>query len=251
MVEAAPPAVRCTAIALGYNVTLGVVGGVSPLAATWLVHRTDNDLSPAFMIMAAGRDLVRGAADLQGKPAGKGRQAVIRRRAFAAGALTAAATVPARTAEPASIDAHAHVFVRGLKLAVDARYAPDYDASWQTLLALAERNGVGRAVILQPSFLGYDNSYLFSALRAEPGRLRGVPWISPSVETTAEEWEEMARIGVGACASRSSACRRRNGRPIATCWPKPSSATGRSISMSRASGCLRCCRSCSMAATSW
>ena len=46
-------AVRCTAIALGYNVTLGVVGGLSPLAATWLVERTGNDYSPAFMIMAA------------------------------------------------------------------------------------------------------------------------------------------------------------------------------------------------------
>ena len=97
---------------------------------------------------------------------------------------------------PAWIDAHTHVFVRGLKLAVDARYAPDYDASWQTLLALAEKNGADRAVILQPSFLGYDNSYLLSALKAEPGRFRGVPWISPSVETTADEWEEMARIGV-------------------------------------------------------
>jgi MHS family proline/betaine transporter-like MFS transporter len=53
MVEATPVAVRCTAIALGYNVTLGVVGGLSPLAATWLVNRTGNDYSPAFMIMAA------------------------------------------------------------------------------------------------------------------------------------------------------------------------------------------------------
>jgi MHS family proline/betaine transporter-like MFS transporter len=53
MVEAAPVAVRCTAIALGYNVTLGVVGGLSPLATTWLVERTGNDYSPAFMIMAA------------------------------------------------------------------------------------------------------------------------------------------------------------------------------------------------------
>jgi len=34
-------------------VALGLIGGVSPLAATWLVHRTDNDYSPAFMIMAA------------------------------------------------------------------------------------------------------------------------------------------------------------------------------------------------------
>ncbi|TAJ41958.1 MAG: MFS transporter [Reyranella sp.] len=53
MVEAAPMAVRCTAIALGYNVTLGVVGGLSPLVATWLVERTGNDYSPAYMIMAA------------------------------------------------------------------------------------------------------------------------------------------------------------------------------------------------------
>ena len=53
MVEAAPIAVRCTAIALGYNVTLGVVGGLSPLAATWLISRTGNDYSPAFMIMLA------------------------------------------------------------------------------------------------------------------------------------------------------------------------------------------------------
>jgi MHS family proline/betaine transporter-like MFS transporter len=53
MVEAVPARVRCTAIALGYNVTLGVVGGLSPLVATWLVQRTENDLSPAFMVMAA------------------------------------------------------------------------------------------------------------------------------------------------------------------------------------------------------
>jgi len=53
MVEAVPWQVRCTAIALGYNVTLGVIGGLSPLVATWLVARTHNDYSPAFMIMAA------------------------------------------------------------------------------------------------------------------------------------------------------------------------------------------------------
>ncbi len=53
MVEAVPGQVRCTAIALGFNVTAGLAGGLSPLVATWLVHRTDNNYSPAFMIMAA------------------------------------------------------------------------------------------------------------------------------------------------------------------------------------------------------
>ena len=50
MVEAAPLPVRCTAVALGYNITFGVIGGFTPLAATWLVDRTGMDLSPAFMI---------------------------------------------------------------------------------------------------------------------------------------------------------------------------------------------------------
>jgi hypothetical protein len=39
---------------LGYNITLGTAGGLSPMVATWLVSRTHDDLSPAFMIMFAG-----------------------------------------------------------------------------------------------------------------------------------------------------------------------------------------------------
>jgi MHS family proline/betaine transporter-like MFS transporter len=52
IVERAPPSVRCTAVALGYNVCLGVIGGLSPLAATWLVQRTGDEVAPAFLIMA-------------------------------------------------------------------------------------------------------------------------------------------------------------------------------------------------------
>jgi MHS family proline/betaine transporter-like MFS transporter len=53
MVETTSAAVRCTAVALGYNLTLALFGGLSPLVATWLVERTGNDYTPAFMIMAA------------------------------------------------------------------------------------------------------------------------------------------------------------------------------------------------------
>ena len=45
--------VRCTAVALGYNICLGVIGGLTPLAATWLVERTGDEIAPAFLIMAA------------------------------------------------------------------------------------------------------------------------------------------------------------------------------------------------------
>jgi MHS family proline/betaine transporter-like MFS transporter len=53
MVEAAPAPVRCTAVALGYNITLGVIGGLTPLVAAWLVDRTGDEIAPAFLIMAA------------------------------------------------------------------------------------------------------------------------------------------------------------------------------------------------------
>jgi MHS family proline/betaine transporter-like MFS transporter len=53
IVEAAPPQVRCSALALGSNVTSGIVGGLTPLAAAWLIHRTADEFTPAYMIMAA------------------------------------------------------------------------------------------------------------------------------------------------------------------------------------------------------
>jgi MFS transporter, MHS family, proline/betaine transporter len=53
LVEAAPSPVRCTAVALGNNLCFGLFGGLSPLVATWLVERTGDEISPAFLIMAA------------------------------------------------------------------------------------------------------------------------------------------------------------------------------------------------------
>jgi MHS family proline/betaine transporter-like MFS transporter len=53
LVELAPAAVRCTVVALGYNLSLGLLGGTAPMAAAWLIGRTGNDLSPAFYLMGA------------------------------------------------------------------------------------------------------------------------------------------------------------------------------------------------------
>jgi MFS transporter, MHS family, proline/betaine transporter len=54
LVEAAPPQVRCTAVALGYSICMGVIGGLTPLAAAWLVERTGHEVAPAFLMIAAG-----------------------------------------------------------------------------------------------------------------------------------------------------------------------------------------------------
>ena len=53
LTEAVPAGVRCTAVSLGYNIAFGIIGGLTPLTAAWLMARTDMDLSPAWLVMAA------------------------------------------------------------------------------------------------------------------------------------------------------------------------------------------------------
>jgi MHS family proline/betaine transporter-like MFS transporter len=53
LVEATPHAGRCTAVAIGYNIPLGILGGLTPMTATWLVARTGDDLSPAYMMIGS------------------------------------------------------------------------------------------------------------------------------------------------------------------------------------------------------
>lgn len=89
-----------------------------------------------------------------------------------------AANPPGMTA----IDSHAHVFVRSLRLASRRRHAPDYDATLAEYLALLDAHGVSHAVLVQPSFLGSDNSFMLDAIRAQPQRLRGVAVIEPDAD---------------------------------------------------------------------
>jgi MFS transporter, MHS family, proline/betaine transporter len=51
MVEALPARVRCTAISLSFNFSVGLFGGLTPLVATWLIQRTGDEMVPALMLM--------------------------------------------------------------------------------------------------------------------------------------------------------------------------------------------------------
>ncbi|MCP1742887.1 amidohydrolase [Bradyrhizobium liaoningense] len=93
-----------------------------------------------------------------------------------------------------TIDTHAHVFHRGLKLAPGRRYAPDYDAPLALYLEQIDRNGMSNGALVQPSFLGTDNSYLVESLKTAGGRLRGIAVVDPSV--TADELRALDRAGV-------------------------------------------------------
>ncbi len=106
------------------------------------------------------------------------------RRRFGVGLASLAAAVATTARSEAVlpvIDTHAHVFHRGLKLAPGRRYAPDYDAPLALYLEQLDRSGMTNGVLVQPSFLGTDNSYLVECLTQANGRLRGIAVVDPSV----------------------------------------------------------------------
>jgi predicted TIM-barrel fold metal-dependent hydrolase len=80
-----------------------------------------------------------------------------------------------------AVDAHAHIFVRGLPLAPQRRHAPDYDATLDAYVAHLAANGVSHGVLVQPSFLGTDNSFFAAASRKYPQRFRGVAVVDPAI----------------------------------------------------------------------
>lgn len=119
------------------------------------------------------------------------------RRQFGAGLASLAAAAATRARSEAAlpvIDTHAHVFHRGLKLAPGRRYAPDYDAPLSLYLEQLDRNSMSNGVLVQPSFLGTDNSYLVDCLKQTNGRLRGIAVVDPAVST--DELRDLDRAGI-------------------------------------------------------
>jgi len=53
MAELLPPQVRCTGIGVAYNISVGLFGGTAPLVVTYLVARTGDDFTPAYVVMGA------------------------------------------------------------------------------------------------------------------------------------------------------------------------------------------------------
>jgi MFS transporter, MHS family, proline/betaine transporter len=53
MVELVPARVRCTVLSLGYNTGMAILGGLTPMVAVYTIKRSQYDLSPAFLLMAA------------------------------------------------------------------------------------------------------------------------------------------------------------------------------------------------------
>jgi predicted TIM-barrel fold metal-dependent hydrolase len=92
------------------------------------------------------------------------------------------------------IDTHFHCFERSLKIADGARYQPQYDALLSDLQTHWQAHGITRGVIIQPSFLGTDNSYLLQICEQSVQFLRGVVVINP--EISPHELSRMHESGI-------------------------------------------------------
>jgi predicted TIM-barrel fold metal-dependent hydrolase len=92
------------------------------------------------------------------------------------------------------VDTHAHVFLRALPMAADRRYTPSEDCATERYMAVLADHDVGYGVLVQPSFLGTDNTYMLRALERHPDRLRGIAVVDPAIAD--RELERMNDAGV-------------------------------------------------------
>jgi MHS family proline/betaine transporter-like MFS transporter len=53
MAELTPWRVRCTVLSVGYNVGMALLGGTTPMVATWLLVRTGHSLAPGVYLSVA------------------------------------------------------------------------------------------------------------------------------------------------------------------------------------------------------
>ena len=94
---------------------------------------------------------------------------------------------------PGATDCHAHLFgpADRFPFAEGRGYTPP-DAPLEHLLALQQRLGLSRAVIVQGNAHGYDNAVLLDALAREPTRLRGVAITDERVDlATLRQWDRL------------------------------------------------------------
>lgn len=92
------------------------------------------------------------------------------------------------------IDTHAHIFRSDLPLAENRRYAPEYNALDTDFIGRFQQHNFSHGVLIQPSFLGTDNSFMVKALNTHSERLKGIAVVDHSISDV--ELDELSDAGV-------------------------------------------------------
>lgn len=95
------------------------------------------------------------------------------------------------------MDAHAHVFSHQDPFPATARYRPNYTASVENYIEQLDTHGFDKAVLIQPSFLGTDNSYMLTAILKYPERLRGIAVLANTTDApTLHALDKQGIVGI-------------------------------------------------------
>jgi predicted TIM-barrel fold metal-dependent hydrolase len=94
----------------------------------------------------------------------------------------AASIAPSRRLPDGTCDCHVHVFGSPHRYPLVERrsYTPP-PASLEDYRAIMDTLGIARAVLIQPSVYGTDNSAMLDALAANPDWLRGIAVVAPEI----------------------------------------------------------------------
>ncbi len=99
------------------------------------------------------------------------------------------------TPPPGACDCHLHVVGPKARYRLaDHRAFTPMDAPLDTLLAMHQRIGIERMVLIQTSVFGYDNTCMLDALKVLGPRARGIAIVPEN--TDPETLDEMHRLGV-------------------------------------------------------
>lgn len=92
------------------------------------------------------------------------------------------------------IDVHVHVWDHSTPLWPGRSYTPSAPAPAEALLEVMDSHHVQGAVLVQPQFLGTDNSYVLKAITKWPDRFRGVAVVGET--TSADELADLKAAGI-------------------------------------------------------
>lgn len=93
-----------------------------------------------------------------------------------------------------NVDTHFHIFDKNTSASAESRYSVNYSARIEEWLHAAHQQGVTKGVIVQPSFLGFDNSLILETIQQNPTLFKGVGAVDPNISS--EELFELSRQGI-------------------------------------------------------
>jgi predicted TIM-barrel fold metal-dependent hydrolase len=79
-----------------------------------------------------------------------------------------------------TIDTHFHIFRKNDSQSTTARYTVNYDAAFEDWCKVSKPNAIEAGILIQPSFLGFDNDYLLGSIKQNPKILKGVAVVRPN-----------------------------------------------------------------------